>query len=152
MWLFALFVAVPLIEIALFIKIGGWLTLWPALGIVLGAGFLGVWLIRWQGQKIMLDLRGSMQLMRTPASPLAHGALIMLAGVLLILPGFFTDALGLLLLIPAVRQLVIAGLAARMQANTVVFGHGAPRRDDVIDGDYIEISPPEPGNSGGTRP
>lgn len=150
MWLFALFVAVPLIEIALFIKVGGWLTLWPTLGIVFGSAVLGTWLVRQQGAQALADLRRAMNELNDPTEPLAHGALILLAGALLVTPGFLTDTIGLLLLIPPVRRAVMrwVGRHARMQG--VVVGGSmqreshdlrGPRDDGVIDGEFTEIDP-----------
>ena len=56
MWLLIAFIAVPLIEIGLFIQVGGWLTLWPTLAIVLGTGILGTWLVRQQGLRVLEEL------------------------------------------------------------------------------------------------
>ena len=154
MWLFALFLAVPLIEIGLFIKVGGWLTLWPTLGIVLATGVLGTFLVHRQGRQVLADLRGAMATVGNPLSPLAHGALVLFAGALLLTPGFFTDTIGLLLLIPAVRHVVIAQLAARVRVESAGFGHGAARQGDVIDGEFIDVEAEErtrPGTSGWTR-
>lgn len=153
MWLFLAFIAVPLIEIGLFIQIGGWLTLWPTLAIVLLTGIIGTHLVRQQGIKVLGELRNSMSQMRDPLSPLAHGALIVLAGVLLLTPGFFTDAIGFLLLVPPVRQAVIGFLASRVQVNSFSASFQAGpnphpnsrpnsghRNDDVIDGEYSDLS------------
>ncbi|SEM88862.1 UPF0716 protein FxsA [Pseudorhodobacter antarcticus] len=133
MWLLLAFIAVPLIEIGLFIKVGGWLTLWPTLGIVLATGMIGMVLVRAQGLRVLAQLRQSMEQMRDPVSPLAHGAMIVFAGLLLLTPGFFTDAIGFLLLVPALRQLIIARIVARMVVVT------PQRRDDVIEGAFSEV-------------
>ncbi|MGO4909786.1 FxsA family protein [Pseudorhodobacter sp. W20_MBD10_FR17] len=149
MWLFLAFIAVPLIEIGLFVKVGGWLTLWPTLAIVLLTGIIGTHLVRQQGIKVLGELRNSMSQMRDPLSPLAHGALIVLAGVLLLTPGFFTDAIGFLLLVPSVRQAVIGFLASRVQVNSFSASFQAGpnphpnsgrRSDDIIDGEYSDLS------------
>ena len=142
MWLFALFVALPLIEIALFVTIGGAIGLWATLAWVLGTGFAGVAVIRAQGARSLVDLRREADLMRNPLSPLAHGAVTVLAGMLLILPGFLTDAVGLLLLIPPLRSLLIATLAARIAVSGGFAG--SPRRADqveVIDAEFTVITP-----------
>ena len=149
MWLFAIFIAVPLIEIALFIKVGGWLTLWPTLGIVLGSAMLGTWLMRQQGARALADLRRSMSELTDPTEPLAHGALILLAGALLITPGFLTDTIGLLLLIPPVRRWVMRRIGKHARMERVVVGGSYTAQPDprgpsgsdgtVIDGDFIEI-------------
>ena len=152
MWVFALFLAVPLIEIALFVTVGGWLTLWPTLGIVVGTGFLGVFVLRQQGLRALSDMQSAMQNMQNPMSPMANNAMIMAAGILLILPGFLTDTLGLLLLLPPVRHWVIRRLAGRMQVfSTAAAGpdwrEGPQARygDEVIDAEYSEIDPERPG-------
>lgn len=147
MWLFALFVAVPLIEIALFIVVGGWLTLWPTLGIVLATGVLGTFLVHRQARQVLAELQRSSRGLGNPLSPLAHGALIVIAGVLLLTPGFFTDAVGLALLIPALRRAVIAALARRVQWDHVTFGGVRAQQGGVIDGDYIDLGSERPGGA-----
>ena len=155
MWLFALLVALPLIEIGLFVTVGAAIGLWGTLAWVLGTGFAGVAIIRAQGMRGMVDLRRETDLIRNPLTPLAHGALKVLAGMLLILPGFLTDALGLLLLIPPLRGLLIAALAARIKGTTV--NAGTQRREaqaEVIDAEYTVIAPEDrekPPPSGWTR-
>ncbi len=159
MWLFALFVAVPMIEIALFIKVGGLIGLWPTMALVFASAFLGSALMRSQGRQVLGELRGSLNSMNNPMSPLAHGALIVLGGILLVTPGFFTDAMGLLLLVPPVRRRVIAYLGQRVQvqggfAQTDDFGQQTRRGPEVIDGEFYELDdepPAKPGNSGWTR-
>ncbi|WP_226780364.1 FxsA family protein [Oceaniglobus trochenteri] len=151
MWLFALFLAVPIVEIALFIQVGGWIGLWPTLGIVILTAVLGTWLVRTQGALAMSQLRGSFNELRDPTEPLAHGAMILLAGALLLTPGFFTDATGFALLIPPVRQAVFRFLRARIKVQTFEYGQargpgarpGPAGRGDVIDGDYVEVDPPK---------
>jgi UPF0716 protein FxsA len=128
----------PLIEIALFVTVGGWLGLWVTLAIVLGTGVLGVALMRWRGLRAVADLRRHVREMGNPLTKVADQAVFMLAGVLLVLPGFFTDALGLLLLIPPVRYALVA-LAAR---RVVMPSGGRSRyRDEVIDGEYTAVDP-----------
>lgn len=141
MWLFALFLMVPLIEIALFITVGGWLTLWPTLGLVIVTGIVGTMLMRWQGLKVLAELRGDMGQLKNPLSPLAHGALIVVAGLLLLTPGFFTDAIGFLLMIPQLREAVIGFVGARIQVRTFGTQASGPRQDGriVIDGEFYEI-------------
>jgi UPF0716 protein FxsA len=157
MWLLLLLMAWPIVEIGLFVEIGGRIGLWPTLGLVIGSGMLGVMVLRLQGVRAQTGLRQAMQGFGAPGVPLAHEALILLAGGLLILPGLLTDILGLLLLLPPVRSLLIARLSRRV----VVQGFGMPpqrpeRREDsgVIEGEFLEIdpkNPPERGNSGWTR-
>lgn len=157
MWLLIAFIAVPMIEIALFIQVGGVIGLWWTLAIVLATAVAGSLLVRMQGALALAQLRGSLQELRDPTEPIAHGALILFAGALLLTPGFFTDTVGLLLLVPAVRSSVLRYLASRVRVERFTVGGMPPRhephRPDVIDGDYVEIDPdndPRP-PSGWTR-
>ena len=151
MWLFAMLIAVPLIEIALFVTVGGAIGLWATLAIVLGTGVLGSWVIRKQGMHVVAQVRSGAA---HPASPMAHSALIAVAGMLLILPGFFTDTLGLLLLIPPLRRALIAFLATRVRFRTAPMPGRGPTRDLPIDGEYLDLDAQRidpPGTSGWTR-
>ncbi|MEM8741480.1 MAG: FxsA family protein [Pseudomonadota bacterium] len=108
MWLLIPFIAIPMLEIALFISVGGALGLWPTLAIVLLTALLGSWLMRREGQAALAELGTAFETGGDPAAPLAHGALILVAGVLLITPGFFTDAVGLSLMLAPIRSLLLA--------------------------------------------
>lgn len=158
MWVFALLLAVPLIEIALFVTVGGWLTLWPTLAIVLGTGVLGVFIMRLQGLRAISDMRSALKTMQSPMSPMANSAMIMAAGILLILPGFLTDTLGLLLLIPFVRHWLIGRFAGKMRVFTTTGpnhnwrdGTQNQYNDEAIDAEYSEIEPERPTLRGTSR-
>jgi UPF0716 protein FxsA len=144
MWLLVPFIAIPLVEIALFIQIGGWIGLWPTLLIVLLTAIAGTYLVRQQGIRAISELRGSLSALRDPTEPLAHGAMILIAGALLLTPGFFTDAVGFALLLPPVRAAAYRWLRSRVKVET--FGYGdvdvdqRPGRPDVIDGDYYDVT------------
>lgn len=145
MWLFALFVAVPLIEIALFIQVGGLIGLWPTLAIVVLTAILGTALVRSQGAQALMQLRRSFDELRDPAEPLANGAMILFSGALLLTPGFFTDALGLLLLVPGVRKAIYQHLRARVVVESFRYGSAGAASHaggEVIDGEYEEVVPP----------
>ncbi|MEM9708365.1 MAG: FxsA family protein [Pseudomonadota bacterium] len=154
MWLFLLFLAVPLIEIGLFIQIGGLIGLWPTLAIVVLTAFIGTFLVRSQGIQAIGNLKGSLEQLRDPTEALAHGAMILFSGALLLTPGFFTDAVGFLLLLPPFRQGVIRYVRARVKVASVQYGtaHQSQADEQTIDGTYEEV-PPEPrsGPSGWTR-
>lgn len=153
MYLFLLFVAVPLIEIALFIKVGGLIGLGWTLVIVVLTAIIGTQLMRAQGAAAMNDLRKSFNDMRDPTESLAHGAMILLSGALLLTPGFFTDAIGFLLLVPPVRRAIMAHVRSHVKVQT--FTAGAPSRppyppaENVIDGEFEEVDEtPDSGRSG----
>ncbi len=144
MWLFLAFLAVPLIEIALFIQIGGVIGLWPTLAIVVMTAVIGTWLVRSQGALAVGQLRGSFSRLDDPTEPLAHGAMILVAGALLLTPGFFTDGVGFALLMPPVRSAVFGYLRKRIHVQRFDMGGLArqphPRGpEDVIDGEFEEV-------------
>ena len=156
MWLFVIFVVIPLIEIALFLKVGGLIGIWPTLAIIIALSFFGTWLLRTQGAMAFQDLRRAMAEMRDPAEPMAHGAMILFAGILLVTPGFFTDALGLALLIRPVRAWVMRRVARHIQIMTPTSptrGAARPASDEVIEGSFSEVDtkPADAGASGWTR-
>ncbi|MEJ6396606.1 FxsA family protein [Yoonia sp. 208BN28-4] len=159
MWLLLAFVAVPLIEIALFIQIGGAIGLWPTLAIVLITAIAGSWLVRSQGARELANMRSSFSELRDPTEPLANGAMILFAGALLLTPGFFTDIVGFALLLPPVRAAAYKALRERVNVQRFEMGDRAsqhphrPRgpQDRVIDGEYEEVSKPRDPNAGPSR-
>lgn len=162
MWIFALLVAIPIIEIALFIELGGWVGLWPTIGLVVVTAILGAALLRAQGFAAMARLQQSMEAGGDPRGPLAHGVMILVAGLLMLTPGFFTDTVGFLLLIPPVRSALIAWAGPKLAARVVTVGPGAQARPHErpggpIDAEYVDVTdiedgPPRPGGSGWSRP
>lgn len=148
MWLIVAFIAIPLIEIALFIQVGGLIGLWPTLGIVLLTAVAGSFLMRSQGLATLERLRGSLSRMDDPSEPLAHGAMILFGGALLLTPGFFTDALGLALMLPPVRMAAFNWLRSRVH---VVSAGAPPHRPDTIEGTFEEVEIDRAGQSGQSR-
>ena len=150
MRLFGPMIVLMLVEIALFITVGGKIGLLASLAVIGGTALLGGVVLRRSGERIALDLRSAMSAAQVAAAG-GHG-LTMLAGVLLILPGFLGDLLGLILLLPPVRHLIARQVAQRVQVRT---GFGMDRQQDVvIDGEFIELDPenvPPRGPSGWTR-
>jgi UPF0716 protein FxsA len=159
MWLFLAFLLVPLIEIALFIQVGGWIGLWPTLLIVVLTAIAGTLLVRSQGALAMARLRDSFDTLRDPTEPLAHGAMILFSGALLLTPGFFTDAVGFALLVPGVRNLVLREVRKRVKVQSMSMGNapfrnGGGPHEDVIDATYTvdeDERPSRRGPSGWTR-
>lgn len=159
--LLLLFIAVPLIEIALFIQLGSVLDLGWILLIVVLTAILGTWLVKQQGRGILRQLQGSLDSLNDPTEPLVHGAMILFSGALLLTPGFFTDAIGFLLLVPAVRVAAFRWLRPRLAARAHVHmqtGQAQARpsspgqRSDIIDGDYKDVTPPPAGSGRPSRP
>ncbi|WP_298851394.1 FxsA family protein [uncultured Ruegeria sp.] len=149
MYLFLAFLLVPIIEIALFIQVGGLIGLWPTLAIVVLTAVLGTVLVRTQGRMALGNLQRSFAELDDPSEPLAHGAMILLSGALLLTPGFFTDAVGFALLIPGVRVAVFRYLKSKVTVAQFQMGPGPGYqsqgnpfdKSDVIDGEFTEIQP-----------
>ena len=146
MWLFIAFLAVPLIEITLFVQIGGAIGLgWTLVTVILTA-ILGTVLVRNQGALALNQVRSSFNELNDPTEPLAHGAMILFSGALLLTPGFFTDAIGFLLLVPAVRAAAFRFIKARVSIQTFDAQAQTYRRTgtagDVIEGEYAEVQQP----------
>ncbi len=133
MWIVLGLLAWPLVEIGLFVTLGAKLGLWLTLAWVILTGVIGVFLLKGMALAGQSALRQGLQEgLHDPLSPLAHRALVGVAAVLLILPGFFTDALGLILLPPPVRGLIIKGMASRVRGMTVI------RRGSMFDDEPYE--------------
>jgi UPF0716 protein FxsA len=155
MWLLFAFLAVPLIEIALFIQVGGLIGLWPTLLIVVLTAVAGTALVRSQGSRALSDLQRSFSDLSDPSEALAHGAMILVSGALLLTPGFFTDAVGFALLVPSVRVWLLKQVRARVKVRSFTMGQGPNTsdmgpgqrpgpRDRVIDGEFEDVTPAKP--------
>jgi len=102
--LFIIFLLVPLLEIYLLIKIGSQIGAIATIALVLFTAALGVFLLRLQGLATITKVRNSVDQGELPAVALLEGLLLLIAGALLLTPGFFTDAIGFLFLTPQVRS------------------------------------------------
>ena len=130
-WGILAFVVLPMIEIALFVVIGGAIGLWLTLGIIFATGFLGINLLQRQNQR--------------PKAPetmvwVGHRVLLALAAILLILPGLLTDVIGILLLIRPVRSILISLITIKVLTQFGDFSQQS-RDDGVLDGEYTDVTP-----------
>jgi len=153
------FIAVPLIEIGVFIQVGGLIGLWPTLAVVVLTAVIGTGLLRQQGLATLARARSHMDQGVLPARELFDGLCLLFAGALLLTPGFVTDAVGFLLFVPPLRDALRVTLARHFQASSqtrvwvdgqeVYHGNrrssGTPRggtgRGRVIDGEFNEVGP-----------
>ncbi|KXF79243.1 exclusion suppressor FxsA [Paramesorhizobium deserti] len=143
-----LLVAMPFLEIAGFVIVGSHIGVLATLALVVLGGMLGFFLLRVQGFSLLQKIRAEAAAGRVPDRELVHGAMLVLAAILLIIPGFFTDICGLLLFIPPVRDLVWrylsrSGVIVTMGATRYGPGYEAgqkPARDRVIDLDPEDYS------------
>lgn len=111
--LFLAFVSVPVAEIALFIEIGGWAGLWPTVGAIVVTAAAGAALVRRQGLKTLERVQSALAENRAPVAEAVEGVFLLVAGALLLTPGFMTDAAGFALLIPPLRTRLAAAMAKR---------------------------------------
>lgn len=159
MRLFGPVIVLILVEIALFVTIGGRIGLLGSLAVIFGSAALGIVVLRGMGTRMAATMQSAVASARRGAGvQVGEQLLLALAGAMLVMPGFLGDALGLVLLVPAVRRAIVAAVARRMPAAEVheFEMHSRRRSDVVIDGEFIEIDPdapplPRQGRSGWTR-
>lgn len=140
--LFVAFVVMPVAEIAVIIQVGQVIgPVWTVLLLVLDS-LVGAWLVRREGRRAWDGLRTSIETGRMPARELADGVLVVLGGALMLSPGFVTDALGLVLVLPPTRPLfrrVVTAWAMRTVTVDVVGLRDAPRPGpDVVRGEVVD--------------
>ena len=136
-----LFIVVPIAELAVVIQIGQVIGVWWTVALLLADAILGSILMRHQGRAAWRRFNLALEAGRVPAREVLDGALVMFGGLLLLTPGFITDILGLLLLIPPTRVVVRGVLARRLTHRMVVSmtGQRRPPDDDVIDGTAVDV-------------
>ena len=143
-----LLLVIPIIEVYLFVQVSNAIGFWNALGIVILISLVGVWLVKRAGTKVWARFNEQLVAQRTPSREVADGVCLLVAGVLLVVPGFITDALGLLLLLPPVRALVSRGLIRRYSGQAdfrVIKASYGPGDGDIIDTGAVERRPtPQP--------
>jgi UPF0716 protein FxsA len=113
LFLVALFIVIPLVEIAVIIQVGDWLGIVNTIGLLILVSVAGAWLVKRQGLGVLRRIGEQRRAGQVPAAAVFDGALILVAGALLLFPGFVTDVFGLLLLLPPVRAGVRAFLRRR---------------------------------------
>lgn len=131
-----LFIAVPILELYVIIKVGGLIGVLPTLALLLAVSLLGAMLLRHQGRGAWRSFNVAIAERRFPGREVADGLLITIGGALLLTPGFITDAVGLLLLLPPSRAVARRLLRAYVGHRFVVVGVGGgpratPRHDSA---------------------
>ena len=148
-----LLLVVPILEIAAFIVIGGQIGVFPTLGMILVTAIIGTFLLRQQGLSLITEIQEKMNRGDMPGRALAHGFMLAIAGVLLLTPGFVTDAFGFLLFVPPIRDALWAAIKSRATVSVGGFATGgASRRPDntndsrgpTIDLDAEDFGPANP--------
>lgn len=143
--LMVLFIVLPSIEIALFIQVGHLLGVWLTVGLVLLSALVGASLVRSQGLQTLTSMRAKLQQGELPTEEIGQGVLLVIAGVLLITPGFFTDFVGAILLLPMFRPKIAHYMMQRISTQQGgfagrPFGHQGPSQSDrsgnTFEGEY----------------
>ena len=165
--LLLLFLLLPIAEIATFIVVGDWIGVGPTIGLVILSVILGSVLIRWQGLSVLKRAQEAAERGESPVGAVFEGFCVVVAGLLLIIPGFLTDIVGLLLFVRPVRNALGRWLFERLKGSGSFQMHGrmgghtwssgdpnGPRNrppPGVIDVEYQEVDP-DAGRPGGAGP
>ena len=142
--LVALFIAVPIAELAVIIQVGQAIGVWWTIAILVADSVLGSVLMRSQGRAAWRRFNAALRAGRAPAREVADGVLIIFGGALLLTPGFLTDIFGLLFLLPPTRA-VIRRLFLRQAMRRITITMAGPRvprsgsrREDDVDGTAVD--------------
>lgn len=144
---------VPILEIAVFILVGGQIGVLSTLGMILLTAIMGTILLRIQGFATLAKIQEKSRDGGIPGRELVNGVMILIAGVLLLTPGFVTDSIGFLLFFPPFRQFLWSSIASKIVVKTNQgFAHGAhpfndgrrhPQGENIVDLDPSEFSEKE---------
>ena len=147
MWLLLLFILIPLLEIWLFILLGGFIGVYPTLFVILLTAILGTFLVKTQGINVLKEIQNKFNELENPTEPIVHGAMILFAGALLLTPGFFTDTVGFLLLLPKVRRAAFFWLKNRVNlvkySSSEMSSGDENKYSDIEVTDYKVVEPEE---------
>jgi len=156
-FLFLAFVVVPIIEIGLFLQVGSYIGVPATLALIILTAIAGTMLVRSQGIDVIRKLQDSANRGEMPVAALIQGLFVLIAGVLLLTPGFATDTLGFALLIPPVRELMAAKIWKFIEPNVVTSTQWSSTRSNnsttssggtVIDIEAVEIDEADSNNAG----
>jgi len=130
---------IPILEIAVFIVLGGQIGVVPTLAMIFVTAAIGTFLLRSQGLSLINRIRMETEAGRVPGRELGHGAMLLAAGILLLTPGFVTDAIGFLLFVPPFRDALWQLIKTRL--NVTVTTNGQTRRSGpAVDEPTIDLS------------
>jgi UPF0716 protein FxsA len=144
---FLLFLGLLAGEILLFIEVGGLIGVWPTLGSILGTALLGGLILRHQGLATLSRARAQIERHEMPVAEMLDGMALLVTALLLLTPGYITDALGFVLLVPPLRHFVLRRAMRLLEVRIATArgaGFGAANDDRVIDGDFTDVTPDKP--------
>ena len=144
--LLALFVIVPIVELAAILQVGDWIGFWPTIALLVADSILGAVLMRTQGRTAWRRFNAALAEGRAPAREVLDGVLVIFGGALLLTPGFITDIAGIAFLLPptraALRALLVRRFAHRMVVSAVGGRRRAARRAYDVDGSAADVEAP----------
>ena len=148
-----LLLLLPILELAVMIEVGGWIGGWPTVGLLVLAGIAGSLILRHRGLAVLRRAQEALDRGELPVGAVFEGFCVVAGAILLIIPGFITDVVAILLLLPFPRDAIGRWLLDRMRASgslrvwmnrTESGPPGARQRETVIDVDYREVEPDAP--------
>jgi UPF0716 protein FxsA len=152
---YAIALGLPILDIATLVEAGRWIGAWPTIGMVLLSATIGVMLVRAQGLAILTQARATLNQGAFPAREVFDGACALIGGALLVLPGFISDVLGLMLLLPPARSLLRRLISREIRRSgrfAIWTVERQPTREDgtgpVIEGEFETIQPAGPPKRG----
>lgn len=158
------FILVPIIEIAIFIEVGGAIGLWNTLAVVVLTAVVGTWMLRAQGMRTLRSAQDSLARQVFPVSEVFDGLCLLVGGALLLTPGFLTDGLGFLLFLPPVRAAIRGVILRFLSASGTNWtggevpgsGESGGRSPDngegrTIEGEFREVPPDRRGGDEGAQ-
>ena len=131
-----LFITIPLVEIAILINIGKIIGAGYTIALVIGTAFLGVSLLRIQGISTLAKVQANIKKGQLPATELIEGLILLISGALLLTPGFFTDTLGFLMLVPILRQRLAETFFVNFMKNHINIRQTQTRSGNIIEGEH----------------
>lgn len=151
--LLAVFIGIPVAEIAILIETGSRIGVLPTIGLILLTAVAGTIMLRMQGLKVLYEAQNTMAQNGLPVDAVIHGVFLLVAGAFLLTPGFITDGLGFLLLVPAFRLGIAKFLWQRVQSSGSfrVYGvdgmAGGSEEENIIEGEFEITGKPQSGNN-----
>lgn len=149
----AILIAIPLIEVGIFIEVGDAIGLWPTIALLVLTSVVGVWLVRVQGVYTLMQARAQLAQGEVPTREIFDGICLAFAGLLLLLPGFATDVIGVLLLLRPTRSYLFGRSRARAARGGGGYRSGPSRQPEgsatTIEGEWQQVEdhqelPPRP--------
>ena len=140
-WILAAVVILPIAEIAIFFEIGSRWGLWPTIGAVFATAIFGSILVRRQGMAIFRQVQNEVRAGCLPALQIFDGLSLLIAGALLLAPGFITDAAGCLFLIPLIRHFFINSIVRFVQVRISAMNSAVSQpREQTIEGEFADVT------------